>query len=406
MSSHFPSPPIAARRAVEILRDLIAIPSVNPAYDAASDGEAQVALYVAAWARAIGLEVERQTVFPATDEHPARDNVRVRLAGPDGAPTLLLEAHMDTVSPDAMPDAFTLAEREGLLFGRGACDTKGSLAAMMAAMETLATDGEPLPCTVELLAAVDEETEGTGVAAYVKAGGRPDAAIVGEPTNLRVIHAHNGVLRGEIAVLGKAAHTSIAHEGVNAIEGMAPVIVALADLNREIAARPGGATANGSLTVSLIAGGTGLNIVPERCTIAYDRRTVPGDTTSALLADLDAALDAVRVHQRTATPGLRIERAAPLLDIGPLLTPPDAPLVRAASAANAALGLDPAPASVPYGSDASILNAEGGIPTIVYGPGDITQAHSANEFVEIAQVERAAAFYAAVARALAAPRPA
>ncbi|MGB3327521.1 MAG: hypothetical protein WBA46_01120, partial [Thermomicrobiales bacterium] len=90
------SPNAAGRRAVEILRDLVAIPSVNPAYDPASDGEVQVALYVAAWARALGLDVERQPVFPATDEHPARDNVRVRLAGPEGAPVLLLEAHMDT----------------------------------------------------------------------------------------------------------------------------------------------------------------------------------------------------------------------------------------------------------------------------------------------------------------------
>ena len=396
--SHPATATATTRRAMEILRDLIAIPSVNPAYDEASDGEAQVALYVAAWARALGLAVERQAVFPATDTHPSRDNVLVCLAGPDGAPTLLLEAHMDTVSPDAMPDAFTPIERDGRLFGRGACDTKGSLAAMMAAVETLATDGTPLPCTVELLAAVDEETRGTGVAAYVEAGHRPDAAIVGEPTTARVIHAHNGVLRGEIAVIGKAAHTSVAREGINAIEGMAPVIVALAGLNREIASRPGGAAAHGSLTVSLIAGGTGLNIVPERCTIAYDRRTVPGDSTPALLAEIDATLDAVR---ETALPGLRIERASPLLDIGALLTPLDAPIVRAAAAANAALGLAPAPTTVPYGSDASILNVDGGIPTIVYGPGDIAQAHGANEYVAVAQVGQAAAFYVAVARGFA-----
>ncbi|MGC4108191.1 MAG: M20 family metallopeptidase [Thermomicrobiales bacterium] len=400
MPNHPDSPTAHAtsRRAVEILRDLIAIPSVNPAYDPASDGEAQVALYVAAWARALGLSVERQTVFPATDTHPSRDNIRVRLVGPNGTPTLLLEAHMDTVSPDAMPDAFAPTERDGRLYGRGACDTKGSLAAMMAAVEMLATDDAPPPCSVELLAAVDEETEGTGVAAYVQAGHRPDAAIVGEPTELQVIHAHNGVLRGEIVVTGKAAHTSIAQEGVNAIEGMAPVIVALAGLNREIAARPGGAADNGSLTVSLISGGTGLNIVPERCTIAYDRRTVPGTHASDLLAEIDATLDGVRAE---VAPRLRIDRATPLLDIGALLTPLDAPIVQAAIAANASLGLDPVPTKVPYGSDASILNVEGGIPTLVYGPGDIAQAHGADEYVELDQVERAAAFYLGVARAFA-----
>jgi len=392
--SDSPSP---TSRAVELLRDLVAISSVNPAYDPASDGEAQIALYVAAWARSLGLDVERQTVFPATDTHPARDNIITRLPGLDGAPTLLLEAHMDTVSPDAMPDAFTPTEHEGRLFGRGACDTKGSLAAMMAAVEWLAltTDGAPPPCTVELLAAVDEETMGTGVAAYVAAGHRPDAAIVGEPTALRVIHAHNGCLRGEIVVTGKAAHTSVAHEGINAIEGMAPVILALGTLNRKLAGRPGGAPEHGSLTVSLISGGTGLNIVPERCTIAYDRRTVPGDRTPALLAELDAALDSVRA----AIPAIQVERKAPSLDIGALLTPLDAPIVRAA-AANAELGLDPAPTKVPYGSDASTLSA-GGIPTIVYGPGDIAQAHSAREYVELNQVERAAHAYLATIRTFA-----
>ena len=197
-------------------------------------------------------------------------------------------------------------------------------------------------------------------------------------------------------VTGKAAHTSVAHEGINAIEGMAPVILALGTLNRKLAGRPGGAPEHGSLTVSLISGGTGLNIVPERCTIAYDRRTVPGDRTPALLAELDAALDSVRA----AIPAIQVERKAPSLDIGALLTPLDAPIVRAAAAANAELGLDPAPTKVPYGSDASTLSA-GGIPTIVYGPGDIAQAHSAREYVELNQVERAAHAYLATIRTFA-----
>jgi acetylornithine deacetylase/succinyl-diaminopimelate desuccinylase family protein len=384
----------AGHRAVAILHDLIAIPSVNPAYDTASDGEAAVTLYVAAWARTHGLAVERQTVFPTHDDRSARDNVRVRLMGPAGSPTLLFEAHMDTVSPDAMPDPFTPVERNGRLHGRGACDTKGSLAAMMAAVETLAQDD--IACTIELLAAVDEETRGSGVAAYVRAGNRPDAAIVGEPTELAVIHAHNGCLRGEIHVIGRAAHTSVAHEGINAIEGMADVVKALAALNREIAARPGGPAENGSLTVSIIHGGTGLNIVPERCTIAYDRRTTPGQTSSAALAEIDAALDTVRTGSGGS--GITIVRDDPSLDIGALFTPVESPIVQTASAANGALGLDPTPARVPYGSDASTLQHNGGVPTIVYGPGSIAQAHGPNEYVELDQVRQAAAFYVQVAR--------
>lgn len=387
----------AGDRAVAILRDLIAIPSVNPAYDHASDGEAAVAMYVAAWARTHGLAVERQTVFPAQDGHSARDNVLVRLTGPEGSPTLLLEAHMDTVSTEGMPDAFTPSERDGRLYGRGACDTKGSLAAMLAAVETMAEHGAP--CTVELLAAVDEETKGSGVAAYVQSGHRPDAAIVGEPTDLAVIHAHNGVARGEISTIGRAAHTSVAAEGINAIEGMADVVRALAALNRELATRQGGPAANGSLTVSIVNGGTGINIVPERCTIAYDRRTTPGQTSATALAEIDAAMEHVRTT--TTVHGLTIERPEPFLDIAALSTAIDEPIVRAASAANAVLELDPTPTHVPYGSDASILQHDGGIPTVVYGPGNIAQAHAADEYVELDQVRHAADFYVALAHTFA-----
>lgn len=378
-------------RALAILRDLIAIPSVNPAYDPESQGESLIATYIAAWARSLGLAVQRQRVFPG------RDNVLVRLASENAnsekVPVLLLEAHMDTVSVDAMADAFTPVIRDGRLYGRGACDTKGSLAAMIAAVESLVDERNDLPCAVELLAAVDEETSGTGVRAHVEAGHRADGAIVGEPTGLRVIHAHNGCIRGEIAVTGRAAHTSVAGEGINAIEGMAEVIVAMRDLNAELADRAGGIAANGSLTVSLISGGTGINIVPEQCAISYDRRTVPGDVAADVLAEIDAALNRVR----SARPDLRIERRVPALIDNALTTDPDAGIVRVASAANRSLGLDPAPTTVPYGSDASKLSVDAGIPAIVYGPGDIAQAHGANEYVEIAQVEAAAAFYRAVA---------
>ena len=381
----------ASSRALAILRDLIAIPSVNPAYDPESAGESLIATYIAAWARSLGLDVHRQSVFPG------RDNVLVRLAPEDAdagnPPVLLLEAHTDTVSVDTMADPFTPSIRDGRLYGRGACDTKGSLAAMMAAVESLVAERNDLPCVVELLAAVDEETSGTGVRAHVEAGHRADGAIVGEPTGLRVIHAHNGCIRGEIVVTGRAAHTSVAGEGINAIEGMAEVIVALRDLNAELANRAGGVAANGSLTVSHISGGTGINIVPEQCVISYDRRTVPGEVAADVLAEIDAALGRVR----SARPDLGIERRVPALIDNALDTAPDAGIVRVASAANLSLGLDPAPTTVPYGSDASKLGVDAGVPAIVYGPGDIAQAHGAGEYVEIAQVEAAAAFYRAVA---------
>lgn len=379
-------------RALELLITLVAIPSVNPAYDPESAGEAQIATFVASWARALGLSTRRQTVFPG------RDNIIVRIEGPANAPVLLFESHMDTVSA-AGSEAFTPTVRDGRLYGRGACDTKSTLAAMMAAIESLLDHRASLACTIELLAAVDEETGGAGVKAHVEAGARADAAIVGEPTELRVVHAHNGCVRGEINVIGRAAHTSVAGEGINAITGMADVVLALRDLHARLVSAPGGVQANGSMTVSLIDGGTGINIVPARCTISYDRRIVPGQTVPEALAEIDTTLDTLR----TSHPDLGIERQVPSLTDDALNTPTDSTIVRIASSANRALGLDPVPAAVPYGSDATKLSASphvvGGIPTIVYGPGSIAQAHGADEYVEIAQVEAAAAFYRGVALA-------
>jgi acetylornithine deacetylase/succinyl-diaminopimelate desuccinylase-like protein len=387
-------------RALELLATLVAIPSINPAYDPESAGEAQIATFVASWARALGLTTRRQTVFPG------RDNILVRLEGPANAPVLLFESHMDTVSAAVSAagnadgiQAFTPTVRDGRLYGRGACDTKSTLAAMMAAIESLLDDRASLACSIELLAAVDEETGGAGVKAHVAAGARADAAIVGEPTELRVVHAHNGCVRGEINVIGRAAHTSVAGEGINAITGMADVVLALRDLHETLVSAPGGVRANGSMTVSLIDGGTGINIVPARCTISYDRRIVPGQTVPDALAEIDATLDTLRASH----PDLGIERQEPSLTDDALNTPTDSAIVRIASKANRELDLDPVPAAVHYGSDATKLSTSphvaGGIPSIVYGPGSIAQAHGADEYVEIAQVEAAAAFYRGVALA-------
>ena len=370
-------------RVVKILADLVAIPSVNPAYDPGSAGEAAMADHIEAWALGLGLPVSRLEVFPG------RDNVHVRLQGPESGPTLLFEAHTDTVGVDGMAAPFQPEIRDVRMFGRGTCDTKGSLAAMMAAIEELFARRNELPCSVELLAGVDEETSGTGVRAHVVAGNRADGAVVGEPTELRVINEHNGCIRGEIVVTGKAAHTSVASEGVNAIDGMADTVLALHRLNADLTQRAGGPAANGSFTVSLISGGTGINIVPERCVIGYDRRTVPGDAAEDVIAEIDAVLATVRASR----PELVIERCIPALVDNALQTDVTAPIVVAASAVAVALGLDGTPARVPYGSDASKLQVIGGIPTIVFGPGSIALAHAAGEYVPLADLIAATAFY-------------
>lgn len=375
-----------SERVVELLQELVVIPSVNPVYDKASAAEAAMADFVEAWATNLGLAVARQTVFPG------RDNVVVRLEGPAGAPVLAFEAHMDTVGVTGMDGAFAPQVVEGTVTGRGSCDTKGSLAAMMTAVEELVTSGTTRSCTVELIAAVDEETSGAGARAHVEAHPGADAAIIGEPTSCQVVFEHNGCVRGEVAVIGKAAHTSVAGEGVNAITGMASVILALAAVNDRLATAEGGARENGSLTVSLIEGGSGINVVPERCVINYDRRITPGQTSQGALAEIDAALnDVLQVN-----PAIAIERPEPWFVGDPLATSASEPVVLLGGRVNGTLGGLDTPVRVPYGSDASKF-ASAGISAIVYGPGSIDDAHSITESVPVDDLVAAVRFYRAMA---------
>jgi acetylornithine deacetylase len=366
--------------------DLVAIPSVNPAYDPVSRGEHQMAAYIERWADEMGLNPRRQAVFPG------RDNVIACLEIDHDAPTLLFEAHMDTVGvvPGTL-GGITPIVRDGKLFGRGSCDTKGAMAAMMTAIERLRARRDRLGCNIEFLAAVDEESHGTGATMYAKANPEIDAAIVGEPTELRIVNGHKGVIRGRITVLGRAAHTSVAHEGVNAIDGAADVIVALRTVSRNLTGGPTG----GSFTVSLIEGGNGINIVPESCSIHYDQRTVPGDSEESVASAIEQALDRIRVARHDVL----IERSSPDLVVAPLKTSGDSAIVIAAKSAAASLDQNQEPALVPYGSDASTLSAIGGIPCIVYGPGSIAHAHSADEFVPLNELNAAAQFYERTAHA-------
>ncbi|MCC6629178.1 MAG: M20 family metallopeptidase [Chloroflexi bacterium] len=368
---------------IRLLADLITIDSVNPAYPGGV-GEAAVADYVEAFGRRLGLVVERQPVLPG------RDNVLLSLTVPNARGTLLFEAHMDTVSHDGMGEqALRPAVRDGRLYGRGACDTKGSLAAMLAAMARLAARQAELAVNVQLLAAVDEEYQYRGIAHFCTADPPVTAAIVGEPTELQPVIAHKGCVRWRMTTHGRAAHSSRPEEGDNAIVHMTAVIQALQALGSALAARRHSLVGSPTLSIGRIWGGTGVNIVPDRCTIEIDRRTIPGEDPAGALAEIDDCLAALQATQ----PGLRLEREAPFIVDWALATPPDAAIVAAVIAAARTLGTPATPIGVAYGTDASKLWALAGVPSIVLGPGSIAQAHTADEYVPLADLTTATALY-------------
>ncbi len=374
--------------AVKLLADLVAINSTNASMPDGA-GEAEIARFVADFGERLGAEVKLDQALPG------RPNVSVRLPSTQSAPNerpqrLLFDVHLDTVPLAPMPDALSPIMRDGRMWGRGACDTKASLAGVLTALQRLAAQGGERRREVLLLGTVDEEFRKRGVRHAMAHGLTADAAIVGEPTNLRPVVAHKGAVRWRTTTVGKAAHTSRPENGNNAILQMVDVLRVIREqIEPGLAAKTHPLLTPPTLTVGRIEGGVGVNVVPERCWAEFDRRTLPSEDPDEILAEIDATMRDLMA----ARPDVRVERDPPFLSERGLETPVDAPVVRAAQrACRRVLGAnaDVSPSGVPYGTDATAL---AGIPAVVLGPGDIAQAHSADEWVEVAQVEAAVEIY-------------
>ena len=370
-------------RTEKLLAELIALPSVNPAFapaavsssgksaDAARYGEKNVADFLMSIAGRSGLEVEFQKVLPE------RYNIIARLQ-PKGrtTQTILLAPHLDTV--DAGRLGFIPQRKNGKLHGRGACDTKGSVAAMLTALCELAESrSRPQKTAIVFAGLIDEEHVQAGSRALTGAQFKADLAIVGEPTKCQVVTAHKGSLWLQLETHGRAAHGAKPHLGNNAVHSMAKVVDVL---ETEYAARLrerkhpllGAATVN----VGTIIGGRQANIVPDRCEISIDRRTLPGETVAGVSREITAVLAERKLAVRFASLKL-----APAL---PMETDAKLPLVRQFFRSTG----QSQPVGVDYFCDASVLSAAR-IPSVVFGPGDISQAHTADEWISLAQLERA-----------------
>jgi len=360
---------------VRLLQDLIALPSVNPAFfsDPQLHGEHRVAAFLESAARRQGLEVKSQTVVPG------RSNLLVRLS-PRGEVRhrVLLAPHMDTVGEPAYELQLKPVVRDGRIYGRGACDTKGSVAAFFQSLLNVAASG-PRPNHTEILfvGLIDEENMQLGSRHFAQHGPKGDLAVVGEPTGLEIVSAHKGDVWLRLRATGRSAHGATPHRGKNAVTAMARIVLALeTEYAAELAARPahprlGRPTVN----VGRIDGGRQPNIVPAECTIDIDRRTLPGETEAGVRREIITLL---RRHGLKASyDNLRTSPCEPLE------TCPDLPLVRSLTRAARRKGTR----GVHYFTDAAPL-AAGGTPSVVFGPGDIAQAHTEREWLAISQLEK------------------
>jgi acetylornithine deacetylase len=271
-----------------LLSSLVAIDSVNPSLVAGGAGESRIADFIEDWARAAGLEAER------LEETPGRPSVLVRAPGRGGGRTLLLCGHIDTVNVDGMTDPHRPRVEGDRLYGRGAYDMKGGVAAALIAAREVARLG--LAGDVVVAAVADEEHASAGVQEALRRL-RADAAVVTEPTELQLAVAHKGFIWSEIEVAGRAAHGSRPHLGLDAIVKMGAVLKELEGLDRSLAGNHHPLLGRASVHASLIDGGAELSSYPAQCKLALERRTLPGETGAQIEQELEALLERCRASR-------------------------------------------------------------------------------------------------------------
>ena len=365
---------------LQVLDDLIGINSINPFYPGGRP-EQGIQDYVESFFQSHCVEVARQEV------EPGRSNVVGILPGEMPGRRLIFEAHCDTVGVEGMAVPFEPRREGNRVYGRGACDDKGGLAAMMCALASLRERGVTPPVEIWVVSAVDEEYAYRGVVRLME-GLRADAAIVAEPTELRMVIASKGCLRWRTVIEGRAVHSSKPHLGVNAINGMARLLVALEEDSHELSKRAHALVGSPTLTVGRIDGGKQVNIVPDRCTIEIDRRLIPGEAPEVVSAYYRGAVE----RFMDGEPELKVRIEPPFLVDHPLETAADSVIAGTVASVVRDLGLNDEPAGAVFGSDASKLSA-GGVPSVILGPGSIDNAHTINEFVEVDQLERCFEIY-------------
>ena len=363
--------------AVALTRALVAVDSRNPVIAPGGPGEGAAAALLAGVLRDWGFAVELQEVVPG------RPNVLAR-TGRRGGPVLLFNGHLDVVGTEGMVHPpFDPVLRDGRIYGRGSADMKAGIAAMCAAASRAAS-----ATTAELViaAVIDEENESLGTRALVERGLRADAAIVTEPTQLAIMPAHRGFVWLEIELRGRAAHGSRYDIGVDAIRH-AGLLLAELDAFEEavLVTRTHPLLGRASLHASLVHGGIGMSTYPDRCILSIERRTVPGESTDAVIAEVRDAFARVAARRPTFDASVRLITAQGASDVSP-----DAAVVRALRSAIETEGMTASVEGMSAWTDAAILN-EAGIPAICFGPGDIKLAHAAEEWVPVDEIERATA---------------
>lgn len=371
---------------VGTLQSLVRIPSIT-------GDEAKIGAFVADICRAMGLEVE------VLESAPGRPNVVATWDSGLPGPSLLLNDHLDMIPPGPLEywthPPFAAEIADGRVYGRGTIDTKSGVTTLLMAVTAMRRLQIPIRGKITLLFVCDEEVGGAmGIQWFAQTGRlKADLAVVAEPTTMQIERATKGRMNIGITTRGIATHGARPWLGHNAIEDMAKVVLALAELGERIKSKTHPLLGHGSLSTGIIQGGTVPNMVPNKCRIEVDRRLIPGDTQESVLAEFQAVLDRIAAE----TPGFDASMEQLLWWPG-YLVEEDEPIVQiAVTAFEKVMGYRPAITGKDAGTDASWINALAGIPVVMFSPGNGKNAMNADENVVIEDLVNATKVIAQIA---------
>ncbi len=360
------------------------IPSINP-----TGTEEEIAHFIFDWSRKNGLEAKLD------EKLTGRPNVYVTLKGAKTKPRILFNGHMDVVPVGSgwKHEPFG-AEVEGdELYGRGSSDMKAGLASALVAAKALLDSGVKLNGEMVIDCVMDEEGPGRGTVQALKRGIPSNYGVVCEPTRLQVVTASKGAVDFELTVTGRAAHSSAPQEGLNAIVKMTEVIRGIERYSKTLSKTSHPLLGHPTISVDRIEGGVSTWIVPESCSVVVDRRTLPGETVEGVKAEIVALVRQLRKEDQELTLDLKVIQGDTSAEISQ-----DEEIVKVfEQEGKAVLGKKVPVKGLSGTTDARFMINDYGIPTVIFGPGDLSTAHKPDEYASLRGVHQAAQIYVGVA---------
>ena len=368
-----------------LAQELIKIPSDETA------GEKEVCEYLESYLKSLGMKVLLQKVLPN------RPNIIAEVIGDEVGKSIMFNGHVDTVPIGDIKkwsmDPYSAIIKDNKLFGRGSTDMKGAIASMIIAMKFIMNNVEKFNGKIIFTGVMAEETTGLGTQKIVEENIKPDMAVVGEPSDEKIYRAHKGTMWFNLSTYGKLEHSSESNsESNNAIINMMKLIMEINEISKELETIENNLVGHPSINIGLIDGGTKQNMIADSCRISIDRRTLPEEKTEEVLDKLRIRLDGLRSLDDRLTFDLEIDTIREAVEVAES----EQIVQEVKNALNKVINKNPTISGMKATTDMSILVNQGNIPSVIYGPGFIKQAHTVDEFIEVKRLVESSQVYAEI----------